>query len=922
MNNKKRTGRKALILLLSLLMCMTFVPTYAFADGEQGVTVEATESSIILHMGGVGSSGTAQIYSYTADSYFHADPYKGISTNLDNGVFVSDYEMGTTADIECPRYTEDGADHLYDKYYVLQGDKIIAGPFYASEIASVGGRNVTPFEAATKKGLTHEDSSTINTAIDMGAGNTVINWDLGNTIYANEDANGNPIDNSGRDAIAFTSGGETFYFDRNYVESKDRTIGDYTKNGINVSLVVITWAWRAGENYPASFRYNTNNTDTQTLGFNTSNPLGRKYWVAAMEFLADRYSDKETGFVDQFIVGNEIDYTYDWYLIQPGVVNGLYQRADFNTFMEEYARTFRLADLAVKKYNSGAKVLLSITHNWAESSLTSYGFPSDRQTTARYNSYAPKDMVDWLVKQESARGNFNWGLAVHPYPVGTTSSNPVKSDLTPSLAGVPNAHPITGNADTTPWITVSNLELYQTYLERPVNQYKGETRTVSLTEASICNEDKSGVSQAEYERSTMEQAASIAMMYYRAACVPCINEIAYFEYHDQTQGGSYQLGLTELDGREKPAAKVWKYIDTDKSFEYSNRYLKYIDPKAGSYKDLMNAAKTVYNWDSNWTDQNLMPRSIDPSQAGRTDAVRIFGSTRYETSLKAADAYKAQLGVEQFDAVILACGTNFADALAGSYLASVRNAPILLVRNRDVEIKPVQEYIRKNLKAGGTIYMLGGEAVVPQASVAGLSGYTVKRLGGTDRYDTNVKILKEAEIFAGAETDYLVASGNGFADSLSASATGKPIILVKNAVQPSQKDYINSLKGKNFYVIGGTGAVNADMEKAFSGLGKTVRIGGATRYETSVNVARTFFDSPDCAVTAFGANFPDGLCGGPLAYAMGGPLILATSGKADAAVFYSDAVGITYGTILGGPTLINDAAARLIFGLRADAVIK
>ena len=98
-----------------------------------------------------------------------------------------------------------------------------------------------------------------------------------------------------------------------------------------------------------------------------------------MEFIAKRYSDKETGFVDQFIVGNEIDYTYDWYLIQPGVVNGLYQRADFNTFMEEYARTFRLADLAVKKYNKSTKVLVSFTHNWAESSLASYGFgPADR----------------------------------------------------------------------------------------------------------------------------------------------------------------------------------------------------------------------------------------------------------------------------------------------------------------------------------------------------------------------------------------------------------------------------------------------------------------------------------------------------------------------------------------------------------------
>ena len=996
---KKKTGRKAAVLALSLMMCLMLMPSYAFAEdteavptveeaetavsdvtddsadmvqeteeaagetpeelteeapeaepevqeepaqeviedeldlGEdltdsaeyansaQGVVVEATDSQIIIHLNGVGSSGSAKIYRYTAESYHHADPYKGLSANLDNGTAIADYDLGTAVDAVTDRYDADGTDHLYDKYYVLQGDKIVAGPFYASEIASIGNKNVTPFEVETKKGLTHEDSTTINTAVDMGVGNTVINLDLCNMIYANEDASGNPVDNSGRNAIKFTSNGETYYFNADYVSSKDKQISDYTKNGINVTLVIISWAWRAGNNYPAAFRYDTDNTDTQTLGFNTSNALGRKYWTAAMEFMAERYSDKSFAYVDQFVVGNEIDYTYDWYLIQPGTVNGLYQRADFNTFMEEYARTFRLADLAVKKYNSGAKILVSLTHNWAESSLTSYGFPSDRQTTARYNSYAPKEMFDWLVKQEGARGNFNWGLAVHPYPVGTTSSNPVKSDVDPSLAGVPNAHPVTGNADTTPWITVSNLELYQTYLERPENQYKGETRTVSLTEASICNEDKSGVSASEYQKSLMEQAASIAMMYYRAACIPCINEVAYFEYHDQNLGGSYQLGLAELDGTEKPAANVWKYVDTNLSFNYTNKYLSYIDPKAGSYKDLMNAVNSGYNWNKYWTDENLMPRKVDTPEPEKKEVVRIYGSTRYETGIKSADALKEQLGVEQFDSVILACGTNFADALAGSYLASVRNAPILLVRNRDIEIKLVQDYISKNLRSGGTIYMLGGEAVVPNAAVAGLKGFEVKRLGGSDRYDTNVKILREASKFAVEADEYLVASGNGFADSLSASAAGKPIILVKNVVQPSQKDYINSLKGKKFYVIGGTGAVNADMEKMFSGLGKTERIGGSTRYETSTNVARKFFNKPACAVIAYGANFPDGLCGGPLAYAMGGPLILAGNGKAEAAIAYADQAGIYYGAILGGPTLIDDTNAGKIFNLAAGTKI-
>ena len=64
---------------------------------------------------------------------------------------------------------------------------------------------------------------------------------------------------------------------------------------------------------------------------------------------------------------------------------------------------------------------------------------------------------------------------------------------------------------------------------------------------------------------------------------------------------------------------------------------------------------------------------------------------------------------------------------------------------------------------------------------------------------------------------------------------------------------------------------------------------------------------------AYGANFPDGLCGGSLANAMGGPLILTGNGKTDAAVKYAKENGIEVGAVLGGPTLISDQSVDAIF---------
>lgn len=292
-----------------------------------------------------------------------------------------------------------------------------------------------------------------------------------------------------------------------------------------------------------------------------------------------------------------------------------------------------------------------------------------------------------------------------------------------------------------------------------------------------------------------------------------------------------------------------------------------------------------------------------------TLADRIYGKTRYETSFKIAEVLKEELGVKKFDNIIVASGKNFADALAGSYLASVKNAPIIMTNGKNAA--DVREYIKKNLKEDGTVYLLGGTAAVGQGMSCGLSDFNVKRLSGATRYETNIEILKEAKV---NREDILVCTGKNFADSLSGSAANRPILLVSGKLSAVQKNFLSTLPGNDFYILGGEGAVSRKIEDEISIYGPTCRIGGATRFETSVMIAENFFESPKNLILAYSNNFPDGLCGGPLAMNMDAPLILTRTGKESAAMVYANENSIHKGAVLGGDILINDKTAGNVFG--------
>ena len=299
-----------------------------------------------------------------------------------------------------------------------------------------------------------------------------------------------------------------------------------------------------------------------------------------------------------------------------------------------------------------------------------------------------------------------------------------------------------------------------------------------------------------------------------------------------------------------------------------------------------------------------------------TGVYRLAGSTRFDTAVKTANALKDQLGVEKFDTILIASGTGFADALSGSYLAAVKKAPILLSYNTKYN-QMTADYIRANLTQGGRVYILGGTAAVSEEMETMLADFDVVRLAGGNRFDTNLAILEEAGVTGG---EILVCTGWSFADSLSASAVGKPILLVGESLLESQEDWL-SRQQVSCTVIGGEVAVSGEVEAALSAFGSVERVAGTNRVRTAAAIAQRYFSDPDTMILASAANYPDGLCGGVLAWSMDAPLLLTMTGQGSAAAAYVKENGIRWGVVLGGHGAVTNIGAKSAFGLASGVSI-
>lgn len=305
--------------------------------------------------------------------------------------------------------------------------------------------------------------------------------------------------------------------------------------------------------------------------------------------------------------------------------------------------------------------------------------------------------------------------------------------------------------------------------------------------------------------------------------------------------------------------------------------------------------------------------SSNPSNSKHYKEKRLSGLSRIETAGKIAEElYSGTVG-----SVVLATGSDFPDALAGSVLASQFNAPILLTGTSSVDTAPTIDYIKNHLDKSGTIYVLGGQGVINNSLIDNLNslGYShIERLGGSNRFDTCSLINNKLNSAKG--TPIILATGNDYPDALSissiADANSFPIVLTNKDSLPSEvTTLIQNIKPSLIYVVGGTGAISDNVlsqVKALTGLtdSNMVRISGSDRYETSLNIAKHFNFTGNTVTFATGKDFPDALAGSVLAAKLQAPILLVGDDVASQ-IQYMNNQNFTNQIIFGGTGAIGSS---------------
>lgn len=324
-----------------------------------------------------------------------------------------------------------------------------------------------------------------------------------------------------------------------------------------------------------------------------------------------------------------------------------------------------------------------------------------------------------------------------------------------------------------------------------------------------------------------------------------------------------------------------------------------------------------------------------------THVTRLAGADRIGTAIAVSKAAypDATLSTARPTSLVLARSDQYADALAGSVLA--KNGPLLLTPSNALDPAVRDEIVRVLGPAHSgapVVTLLGGtQALSPtvQKAITDL-GYGVRRLGGADRFATAVDIARTAVTNNPGTRTFVVATGENFADALSASATGDPIVLTDGkAMPPATAAFLKSVAAPTsagpatFYAVGGQ-AKTATETSGATGKARTVPLAGTDRFETSFMVAREFFGAAPNALpgrlylgVATAYNWPDSLAGGAAMSNLSGPLLLvdphkgltpeeqqwvsANSGSIDSALIFGgpaalpDSIGTELGATLSGP---------------------
>lgn len=239
---------------------------------------------------------------------------------------------------------------------------------------------------------------------------------------------------------------------------------------------------------------------------NASEPAG----ITAITAELSRVAANST--VENFIIGNEVNVRTWNYMIW----------TDWDSYIREYAQTFRVAYNAIKSQNANARVFVCIDQNW------------DRNRPAGHAEYYEFiDGKDFLIKFNAliaGEGNIDWGVAQHPYPVPLTYAKFW------DMSGCPSGGYMAAQVSSGKMMTFQNLSLLTNFLQSPeMISPAGTVRHVILSEIGLTN-----------AQGTEVQAAALYASYVAAKSNPYVDEIIYLLTFSEPQVDTRLTGQSQL----------------------------------------------------------------------------------------------------------------------------------------------------------------------------------------------------------------------------------------------------------------------------------------------------------------------------------------------------------------------------------------
>ena len=281
--------------------------------------------------------------------------------------------------------------------------------------------------------------------------------------------------------------------------------------------------------------------ETAYYGWNTDNSTTRQTMEAMFAYLGEKFG-KNNCYISNWILGNEVNSASGYYYVG---------NVSFSKFISMYSEAFRCLYNAVKSNRGSSKVFICLDNCW-------------NQKNAFTICYSARSTLEsFAAKISDMQKDVNWNLAYHAY------NQPLSDSQFWSGA---NASMFTSDANTTTFITMRNIQTLTDYVK---NRFGSNTRII-LSEQGF----------SSTYGGQANQAAAIALAYYKAACNPMIDAFIIRSYKDEAHevAQGLAMGLKDANGKKKTAYNVFKNMDSSNSLKYTEKVLK---SQVGNWKSLV-----------------------------------------------------------------------------------------------------------------------------------------------------------------------------------------------------------------------------------------------------------------------------------------------------------------------------------------------